>query len=92
MKDNGIYSQKVCLNSSLVLCFGNYESSNRFSAELSSSFVLMVSVPRGDQLKSNIAFGTVIHTTVGLDQSRILSFAKELRDTHHQNTMRKYKY
>ena len=60
MKDYGIRRQKELLNSSLVLYFGNYESSNlrkKICAKLSPSFVLIVSVSRDDLSKSNIPFG-----------------------------------
>ena len=57
MKDNGIRRKKVLLNPTLVLYFRNYESSNKIGNELSASFVLIVSVPRGNQSKSNITFG-----------------------------------
>ena len=57
-KDNGLCRQKVRLNPSLVLYSGNceFKHAHQLRAELSTSFVWMVSVPRGDQSKSNIAF------------------------------------
>ena len=53
-KDNGIHRQKILLIFPEIM---RVQALHKICAELSTGFVLVVSVPRGDQWKINISFG-----------------------------------
>ena len=59
-KDNGIRRQKVCLNPSkfgvLFWKLWAFKLAHKIYAELSTGFVLIISVPSSDQSKSNTVF------------------------------------